>query len=366
MKWGDVLKFIVGIDPGNTIGIAFFDFNGNEILIDSKKNANVNWIIDKIIKYGSPIIVSTDVNPPPSYVKKLASMFSAKLFFPRKDLSIKSKKDITINLKLKNDHEMDAAASALFALKKYKELFKKIDFELKKRNLIWLSNEIKSGLVLGYFSNIDSSIKNLTSIPLKTFTKKNRIKYEKDFVNKLLKEIDYLKKEYVKMKIRNENLKIRNKQLIKIINEKSNQKCSNDEISNKLLKMEIENKQLRKVIEDMKTSFSLKNFYNVIELENYGKAQLLSHELKGKIVKIRKNIGNLNYLEKSGAKLIIADFPLDVSIPIIKSNDVNLINIENKIYVRKNDVEKFLKPKNNFSRWIKIYRERFHGKSKKR
>lgn len=350
-------KLIVGIDPGLTVGIALFDLNGKLIFLGSKKGADSNWVIDNILIYGSPIIFSTDVRPVPLYVKKLASVFSAKIFFPRKDLSIREKKDITKKIKYKNDHEMDSAAAALFAIKKYSRLFARVDSEISKKNISWLSDEIKSGLVLGKFSSIDSAIKELTSIPIESKINKIKTKfhYDKDFVNGLLKRIDELKREYVKLKIRFENSENRNEQLIRIIKNRISRRSDD-----KAVKLQIENFHLKKKIEEMKMSFSLKNFEEVIELKNYGKSELLSRDLNNRIAKIDENFGNLNMLKRSGLKLIIADFDINTEIPVVNSSNVNLINAENKLYIRRDDVNKILKSKNNFLKWINIYRKRFY------
>ena len=122
---------IVGVDPGTTVGVAILNINGELLFVGSKKNAKRNEIVNLISKFGKPLIVSADRNPPPKYVKRLASNFGAKIFFPDEDMSLTVKNRLAkkFSEEIKDSHQMDAAAAAIRAWKNYRDSFKPRKFE---------------------------------------------------------------------------------------------------------------------------------------------------------------------------------------------------------------------------------------------
>jgi len=118
---------IVGIDPGTTLGYAAIDFEENIIKIHSEKNLDLNSLISELIKLGKPLIVTSDKQYNPDFVNKLAVKLGARIITPDYDLKVSEKREITKDFKTKNQHEIDALASAFFALKKISPLFKKIN-----------------------------------------------------------------------------------------------------------------------------------------------------------------------------------------------------------------------------------------------
>ncbi len=348
------MKIVVGVDPGTTVGLAIFNLEGKALFLGSKKNAGIDWVTTNILDMGDPVIVATDVNPVPKFVRKISSLFSAKLFYPKKDIPVSVKEELTKHISVKDNHQRDSAAAALYALKFYQPLFKKVDVEMRKRGLD-VGDEIKSGLVLGKFSNINNGIAYLTSpvsIPRSVKEKRHKIPTE------VYKYIEEVKRRYAKLVAENEELRRRLDQL----------KRANDEyvervVEQKVAKLKADNEQLRKIIEKMKKSFSLSDFVEVVELENYGRRQLLSHDLKDRVVMIKENKGNLEGLSRTGAKLVIADFTLDIDIPFAKLEDVNLIKVGDKLYIRKRDVDKLIS--SDSFHLLKKLRKRFYGGKKK-
>lgn len=120
---------IVGYDPGLTVGIAILDLQGEILSLESFKEISRAEIINHIIRYGKPIILSTDVYPPSKTVKKAASILNAKIDSPDKDMSVESKIELVGSyLKEKSDfissdspntHERDALAAAIRTYKNY-------------------------------------------------------------------------------------------------------------------------------------------------------------------------------------------------------------------------------------------------------
>lgn len=118
---------IVGIDPGTTLGYAAIDFEGNILKIGSEKNLDMGSLISKLIKVGRPLIVAGDKEYNPEYVGKLAIKFGARVIGPDYDLKVSEKRELVKEFKTNDQHEIDALASAFFALKKISPLLKKIN-----------------------------------------------------------------------------------------------------------------------------------------------------------------------------------------------------------------------------------------------
>jgi len=137
---------LIGIDQGVTLAYAILDLNGNILKIKSIKHLGIKRLIKEILDFGIPIVVGTDVSPPPAFVKSFASSFGARLISPEKSITVLNKKKTTKNLisLIKNEHERDALFSALLAFKSIKKLLTKIDYSLKRKNKSYLEQEIKT------------------------------------------------------------------------------------------------------------------------------------------------------------------------------------------------------------------------------
>ena len=135
---GEKQLLIVGIDPGTTLGYAVIDFQGSVVKIHSEKNLDLSSLISELIKLGKPLIVASDKEYNPDFVDRLAVKLGARVVSPDYDLKVSEKRDIARGIKTKNQHEIDALASAFFALKKIGSLLKKINIfveHYKKENI---------------------------------------------------------------------------------------------------------------------------------------------------------------------------------------------------------------------------------------
>lgn len=124
---GEKQLLIVGIDPGTTVGYAAIDFDGNVIKTYSEKNLDSNSLISELIKLGKPLIVAGDKKYNPDFVERIAAKLGARIISPGYDLKVSEKRQITKQYGTKNQHEIDALASALFAHKNISPLLKKIN-----------------------------------------------------------------------------------------------------------------------------------------------------------------------------------------------------------------------------------------------
>ncbi len=119
---------IVGYDPGITTGIAVLDVSGSLLGVMSARNFDRTEVVSFCSRYGSPVVVATDVSDPPDAVKRLCSAFGAKLFLPTEDMSVEEKRELVrrFGAYVKTTHERDAVASAIKAYTFYSKLFDSI------------------------------------------------------------------------------------------------------------------------------------------------------------------------------------------------------------------------------------------------
>jgi predicted RNase H-like nuclease (RuvC/YqgF family) len=155
------MKVIVGIDPGVITAVSIIDINGNFVALESRRYFSKEDIIELVSKYGEPIIISCDVCSPPRLVKKISSTFNSKLIIPNKNMTTKKKMKLIKKFEkfIKNKHERDALASAIFAYHKVLPLLKRVDKVLKEDTK---KEEIKAIVIKKKkIGNIKQLIKNL-------------------------------------------------------------------------------------------------------------------------------------------------------------------------------------------------------------
>ena len=143
---------IVGLDPGITVGIAALDLNGQVLTTYSERNMGISDVIKFISEIGHPIIISTDVNPAPGLVEKIARSFKALLFVPRESLKVEEKNELLRNLgvTVEDDHQRDALTAAYKAYLRLKPKLDHIDAKLKELEIGGKGEEIKALVVQGY------------------------------------------------------------------------------------------------------------------------------------------------------------------------------------------------------------------------
>ncbi len=163
-------QLIVGIDPGTTTGVALLDLDGNIVLLRSGKGFSKSGLEKMISERGNPVIIATDINPPPRIIKKISATFSARIMYPEQSLSRKEKIRIAHHNALDregkpvwaNHHERDSLAAVFFAWAKIRPLMKRVEKrfaesgmrgkELRqqiKANVLLSGNNIKSCLSSG-------------------------------------------------------------------------------------------------------------------------------------------------------------------------------------------------------------------------
>lgn len=138
MKTGQRQLLIGGIDVGLHTSIALLDLNGEIVCLDTLIHPKNSHILEHIMDYGNVLVLSTDRAKPPSNMKKLASSISAKMILPSRNMTRKKKRvailDFIEEPPKMNSHEKAALASAIFAYKKFRPNFKKLEDKLQKEN----------------------------------------------------------------------------------------------------------------------------------------------------------------------------------------------------------------------------------------
>jgi predicted RNase H-like nuclease (RuvC/YqgF family) len=160
---------IIGIDPGTTTAITALALSGKLIANISKKNLGQSGIVRTIEKIGNPILIATDISPPPQKVAKVAAAFSVRLIWPKKSLTKSEKIKIFKSYFKKqalpawNRHQKDSFVAALFAWKAFRPLIAKIDRRLEKYKNQPYFDQLEKYVqreVLLKGQNLDTAVKN--------------------------------------------------------------------------------------------------------------------------------------------------------------------------------------------------------------
>ena len=183
---------IVGLDPGITTGYAVLNIKGELIRLKSSKKLTISSIIDEIINDGKVVMVGTDVKYVPRYIEKFASKFNAKIIHPDYDMKVGFKTRLTENFKVKDAHQRDSLAAAIYAFKEIQPLMKRVDEVLKKEGKEHILDRVKEHVISGL--SISDSINRLETKPSEEEKPRKRIKSKIKKSYRIINENQYLKK----------------------------------------------------------------------------------------------------------------------------------------------------------------------------
>ncbi|PWB50333.1 MAG: DUF460 domain-containing protein [Candidatus Methanoperedenaceae archaeon] len=117
---------IVGIDPGTTTAIAVLTLEGELRMLHSSRTISIPEVIEMIAQEGRPLVIASDVYPPPNAVEKIRRAFSAISSSPFEVLLAQDKIDFAAPYSYSNNHERDAIAAAVSFYRKNKNKFEQI------------------------------------------------------------------------------------------------------------------------------------------------------------------------------------------------------------------------------------------------
>ena len=219
-------------------GKGLFGLNGKLIELKSSKNLGLNSLIDEILKAGKAVCVGTDKAKIPGLVELFAAKIGAKVIYPKEDLKAYEKRKITGGFKAEDEHQHDALASSLFALRKVNGIIERINSYADENKKQCIKDKILD-LVLTKEISIREAVDIIES-PGKEETRIiKRVVEEKkldqsDFMS-LYRQIKNYEKENCLLKRQNNNLKSYMGNLEKEYSSK-NTAISKDEIDKKIQK----------------------------------------------------------------------------------------------------------------------------------
>lgn len=148
---------IVGVDPGMVTGIAVLNVNGEVLLLTSKRGIDRSEIIKTILGYGTPVAVSSDVNPPSRLVEKLASSLNLTLYTPSRSLQVSEKISLVQSFmdehKInppQDPHQRDALAAAIKAFQSFKNKMEQAEAHAQSLGLKVSRSDLRALIIKGY------------------------------------------------------------------------------------------------------------------------------------------------------------------------------------------------------------------------
>jgi predicted RNase H-like nuclease (RuvC/YqgF family) len=391
-------KLIVGVDPGTTCGLAVLNFNSKPLYIDSRKDLALGDVARIVMGFGEPVIVAADVTTVPDFVAGLAKSLDAVIFTPRSLLDSGEKQCIAqkyageYGFKLKTPHERDALVAAIKAFKHYKNKFKRVEVEARRKGLSLSLDEVKELVVRGHSIRRAIALRSITGKTEEGETGKI-VPYEKRValsdvdlkLRRLRKRLSNCKNRVKQLKDSNEGFKGRVRNLeLKIIElqnlldyaKKEESRGISRERKYRILRMEISTlrKQLndaREEAEQYKMRLKILQVYKKLEasgeviqvkpIERFTKDGLdeafrLYDIKKGDAVTLLDSSGGgvstSMELARRGVKVVIAGTTMahqaeetlrKYGVTVLSSKDLKIEWVEGHSYVKKGEVEKAVK-----------------------
>jgi len=205
---------IVGIDPGMITGVAILDIDGEVLKVFSGKNIDRATIVKEVEKYGKPLIIASDVFPPPEALEKLASTLRAKLYTPQQSLSQSEKEELVKTylenlespIEVEDTHQRDALAAAINAWKSFRTKLEQIENYVSKMELDVDVDKIKADVIKGLSiaQAVEKEIFRKLTSELRARAEERKIEEktikQPKVSETLLKEIKKLEKERAQLK----------------------------------------------------------------------------------------------------------------------------------------------------------------------
>lgn len=205
---------IVGIDPGMITGVAILDIDGEVLRVFSGKNIDRATIVKEIEKYGKPLIIASDVYPPPEALEKLTSTLRAKLYTPQQSLSQSEKEELVKTyleniespIEVEDTHQRDALAAAINAWKSFRTKLEQIEDYVSKMELDVDVDKVKADVIKGLSiaQAVEKEIFRKLTLELRTRAEEKKIEEktvkQPQVSEALLKEIKKLEREKAQLK----------------------------------------------------------------------------------------------------------------------------------------------------------------------
>ncbi|MEM5815034.1 MAG: DUF460 domain-containing protein [Candidatus Aenigmatarchaeota archaeon] len=335
-------NLIVGYDAGLNVGIAILDTEGNVVLVKTYRGEDREKIVREILRFGRPILFSTDKRKVSRSIKEVASSFGCRVFRPKRDFMIDEKEEIIKKLKIevKDDHQRDALAAGFYAFSKIKKKLEIIKNFLEKRNLIEFYDEV----IYRFFKN--SGI-NLVSV-LESLVKKEEIKEKKETKIEIKKQVDFFE----------ESLKL--KKRIKELEKELNYYRRINLIFSDLLEYKEKYLELEKYFFLLKKVYEIenRNMIAIVDLDYYDVEKTNNYiGLENKLV-FSNDEKKFQILKSFGIRAIFTEIEVKnseiIKVPIFNINKKELVSFDHLYAIEKKKFEKAMKEilKEEIKRWV--------------
>ncbi|MBI2172945.1 MAG: DUF460 domain-containing protein [Candidatus Aenigmarchaeota archaeon] len=333
------MKLIAGVDPGTRTGVAVLDISSGFYKTFMVKGS-ADDVCAALIEHGEPIIIASDKAKLPDFVRRVASSFNARSFYPSKDARISEKSLVTEGMEFSNDHEMDALAAALLAKKEYSRMFEKVDAALKAKEMDDMSDEVKELLLKNEAANIEQALKMLSK------EEKGGVVYVPRWIES--KSVYNLKKKLHEM----ERLVERQKAVIKRLEEPKVVRIERPVNTAKRVRiLEAENRKLRKAAESADEQAILEKDFEIVHAPP---------DPEGNVFLVRSQ-KEARLAEKKGPSMLIAEgFEPDSIVPFIDAGKIRMERKGSLTMVRKDDLRNAFNE--GFMNYMRLYKKRFDTK----
>lgn len=375
---------IVGYDPGTTAALAILDTKSQILFLKSKRGFKKGEIIDAITRIGKPLMIAGDRRPLPKSVEKLASSLGCKAFHPPETLSVSEKERLVheFMIKVEDDHEKDALASAIKAFKVYSRLFEKTESLLSSLGLLNLYERVIELVLRKEVENINEAINKLMTekkreIPLIKIKEDDEKKTLKKTINNLQEKIKTLEKDIEILKKYNQSLESRLKDdevKFESFREKLSEKT--ESISLEKMKKQLDTlkddlKKKESLIELLKTfqSLELEGYVPLLEVKEIRDSMIRdlneTFNIEKKVI-LAENIDNAQILNDYRIKALITSMEPSKSViekvdfPIIIKKDISIKKVKNVLVVSRDELENRMKDikKTGLIQWLELYKRR--------
>lgn len=216
---GKMRPTIVGIDPGIVTGVAVISLDGEVLSLFSGRGLDRARIIESLTSIGHPVLVCSDVIPPPDTVRKIAAALDSKVFYPETPLSTVDKRELAQHfleeaetaVRAEDTHQRDALAAVVKAYLSLKNKFEEANARIRDTGLRISRDLVRSELVRG--ATIAEALEIATQIPppkvrkfeepreeaqllnLKIRSLEERLRSQREIIEKLSETRDRLQEE---------------------------------------------------------------------------------------------------------------------------------------------------------------------------
>jgi predicted RNase H-like nuclease (RuvC/YqgF family) len=326
------MRLFVGIDPGSEVGLAVIDANSRTRHVEavSRRHFSYSEIVDFLSKKGEPLVVATDKAKPPLLVRKVAAAFGARLFNPLADMKLAEKKEIAKGFSLKNDHEVDALAAAIYAKQYFSDTLEKVERFVDAGQ----QGPVKKLLITGQAPNIETAVEMLC-VRKQQRIGKERLREKDKFSSRLVKELQDARQ-------RNAALEKEVSALRAALEKKKYERDESEAVE-----------KLRASISNL---LSVKN-ETIRGLEKLADGDYIlvcsypDPAMKDRAVLLSvADDEAVREIEKAGAAAIISDLDIRSSLPVIQKAKANIRSLGKFLVVNKPEEE-------SFETWLHAYKE---------